>query len=75
MVTNLSRIALAVGAALCVLVTGCSKSAPAAMPEVNDANCRPDALARMEDKDLEQRLAALCVRRGGSAPSSPKNTF
>ena len=50
------------------LVAACSKqeppAPPAAMPEVNDANCHPDALKAMPDDALRKKFAGLCLRRG-----------
>lgn len=47
------------------LVAACSKQEPpAAMPEVNDANCHPDALRAMPDDALRKKFAGLCMRRG-----------
>lgn len=47
------------------LVAACSKQeAPAAMPEVNDANCHPDSIKGMPDDALRKKFAGLCLRGG-----------
>lgn len=51
-----------------VLVAACSKqeppAPPAALPEVNDANCHPDAIKAMPDDANRKKFAGLCLRRG-----------
>lgn len=50
------------------LVAACSKqeppAPPASMPEVNDANCHPDAIKAMPDDVARKKFAGLCLRRG-----------
>lgn len=59
-----------------VLVAACSKqeppAPPAAMPEVNDANCHPDAIKAMPDDAMRQEVAGLCLRRGSLKKGSDK---
>lgn len=47
------------------LVAGCFKEAPspAAIPEVNDSNCLPEAIKRLPEATRKQ-FAGLCLRRG-----------
>ena len=58
------------------LVAACSKqeppAPPAAMPEVNDANCHPDAIKAMPDDTRRQEFAGLCLRRGSLKKGSDK---
>ena len=50
---------------LVFLIVGCSKQEPpaAAMPEVNDANCLPQAVKRLPEAS-RKKFAGLCLRRG-----------
>jgi len=57
-----------------MLATGCdSKPAIPPMPEVNDTNCRIEAIKKIEDRATREKFAGLCSRRlsatGGIAPT------
>lgn len=59
-----------------VLITGCdNKPAKETIPEVNDANCKHENIARIEDQSLQQKLSSLCLRRGGDFQPSPKREW
>jgi entry exclusion lipoprotein TrbK len=40
------------------------------LPAVNDENCKPENLQKMQDKEMREELASLCIRRGTFKPSS-----
>jgi entry exclusion lipoprotein TrbK len=42
------------------------------LPPVNDENCKTENLQRMQDKEMRQELASLCIRRGTFKPSSKR---
>jgi entry exclusion lipoprotein TrbK len=67
---------LLVGAFAIITLAGCNKTPdlPADFPEVNDVNCAPDAIKRINDKDRQQLFADLCSRRG-SYKDSPTRTY
>lgn len=69
---DIKRLCLVV--ILTALVAGCgSKQATASLPDVNDENCKPVNLAKIEDKGNQQAFASLCLRRGEtSTPSKPR---
>ena len=72
-----NRTALvAVAALVAALVAGCdNKPATAPMPEVNDENCKPENIAKIEDKGVQQAFSSLCLRRGGDFKPSPKREW
>ena len=61
------------GAALvAALLAGCdNRPAVQALPEVNEENCRPENIAKL-DKDVQQELSSQCLRRGSFKPSEQK---
>ena len=68
-------LTLALAALVAALVAGCGEKpaeqpAKQAMPEVNDENCKPASVAKIEDKGAQQAFSSLCLRRsGGYKPS------
>ncbi|RZI67016.1 MAG: entry exclusion lipoprotein TrbK [Pseudomonas sp.] len=67
-------------ALMATAMVGCSKkeevapSAPAyALPEINDANCKADAIKAMPN-DVRQTFADRCVRRAKPV-QSPKKSY
>lgn len=64
---------LVIGATVgAVLLAGCeNKPSVQTLPEVNDVNCSPDNIAKL-DKSIQQEFASQCVRRGAFKPSSQK---
>ncbi len=44
-----------------------------ALPEVNDANCKSDAIKAMPENEARQRFADLCSRRSKPTHSEPKS--
>lgn len=70
---NLRKISTLALAALAALAAGCdNKPALQAMPEVNDENCMPTNIQKIEDKGMQQEFAGKCARRGAFKPSEPK---
>ncbi|MCK0505355.1 entry exclusion lipoprotein TrbK [Aromatoleum anaerobium] len=61
------------GAALvAALLAGCdNKPAAQDLPEVNDENCRPENIAKL-DKGVQQAFSSQCLRRGAFKPSEQK---
>jgi len=68
---------LALAALMVALVTGCdNKPAKEPMPEVNEANCKPENIAKLKDKGTQQAFSSLCLRRtGGDFQPSPKREW
>ena len=63
-------------ALVAALVAGCdNKPATAPMPEVNDENCKPENIAKIEDKGVQQAFSSRCLRRGGEFKPSPKREW
>jgi entry exclusion lipoprotein TrbK len=70
----MSRLALAIAAA--AFLGACSpriEVPPASdtLPEVNDANCRPEAI-QVLPKRIRQEFASRCFRAGTFTPSPPR---
>jgi len=42
------------------------------LPEVNDENCRPANVRKMESEELRRQFASLCARSGSLNPSKPR---
>ncbi|MFZ0258036.1 MAG: entry exclusion lipoprotein TrbK [Gammaproteobacteria bacterium] len=64
---------LTLAAFVVALATACSEKVPQAkneMPVVNDANCKPEYIAKVEEKAMRAQFADACARRGGFQPSS-----
>ncbi len=64
---------LAFAAFMAALATACSEEAPQTkkeMPVVNDENCKPENIVKIEDKAMRAQFADTCARRGGFQPSS-----
>jgi entry exclusion lipoprotein TrbK len=59
-------------AASTALISACSPDTPQALPAVNEANCAPEAIAKIKDKGTRQEFASQCVRRGTFVPSPEK---
>jgi len=73
-------LTLALAALVVALVAGCGKKpdeqpAKQAMPEVNDENCKPASIAKIEDKGAQQAFSSLCLRRGGGFKPSEKKEW
>jgi entry exclusion lipoprotein TrbK len=67
---------------LIVLITaslsGCdseSSTSNKEMPVVNDENCKPENIAKIEDKALQKRFAGKCLRRGPSFQTTEKKEW
>jgi entry exclusion lipoprotein TrbK len=66
-------LTLALAALVAALVAGCdNKPALQAMPEVNDENCKPENIQKIEEKAHATRIRCACARRGTFKPSEPK---
>ena len=73
-------LTLALAALVAGLVAGCGEKpaeqpAKQAMPEVNDENCKPASVAKIEDKGAQQAFSSLCLRRGGGFKPSEKKEW
>lgn len=56
------------------LLNGCTTDAPEPeIPEVNDENCKPEIIIKIENKQAREKFAGLCLRRGGFVPSPKKS--
>ena len=56
-------------------VTACSPNeTQKQLPAVNDENCKTENLQKMDDKEMRQELASLCIRRG-TFKASPKREW
>ena len=56
-------------------VTACSPNeTKKQLPAVNDENCKTENLQKMDDKEMRQEFASLCIRRGKFKPS-PKREW
>ena len=74
---NSSRVWIA-AACITVALTGCSKKDDMppptyALPEVNDTNCKPDAIKAMPENEARQRFVDLCSRLFKPVRSEPKS--
>lgn len=69
-----SSTMLTLVAALAGLVAGCdTKPVLQAKPELNDENCKPENILKIQDKDMRQEFSGQCSRRGSFKPSEPRN--
>ena len=67
---------LAAAALVAALLAGCEKKPePVTLPEVNAENCKPENIAKIEDKGVQQAFSSLCLRRGGDFKPSPKREW
>lgn len=69
---NLTAAALVVA-----LLSGCSPDATEEpkkeeMPAVNDENCKPENIKKIQEEKVRQTFADACARRGGYKASSGK---
>ena len=72
----IKALSLTSAALVAALVAGCdNKPATAPMPEVNDENCKPENIAKIEDQGVQQAFSSLCLRRGGEFKPSPKREW
>jgi len=69
----IKALSLASAALVAALVAGCdNKPATAPMPEVNDENCKPENIAKL-DKSVQEAFSSQCLRAGSFKPSEPKS--
>ena len=55
--------------------SACSPRAPKVeLPIVNDENCKFENIKKIEDKDIREEFASMCIRRGSFKPS-PKRSW
>lgn len=71
---NVSKaMALASAALLAALAAGCDKQPEpqkvADLPQVNDENCKPENVAKVDTR-VRQQFADACARRGSFKPST-----
>jgi len=57
-----------------LLLNSCSDEVAeeAAIPVVNDENCRQSNLVKIKNKAVQRKLSSLCIRRGPLANSKPR---
>lgn len=60
-------------------ITACGKSESppppvVGMPEANAENCKPEKVAKLQDKDMQQAFSSLCLRQG-RAQQSPERKW
>ena len=71
-----TALRLSVIAALAAALGGCFEEAPAkpaALPEVNDENCKAENIATITDEGARQKFSSACLRRGGFEKSPERN--
>jgi entry exclusion lipoprotein TrbK len=76
-VKRLSNLALAI--LLGILISACSKETPSTpktsvLPEVNDENCKTENIKKIENKEVREKFADLCIR-GNIFKPSPKKSW
>lgn len=60
------------GVWLLLMIAGCdNKPTVFALPEVNEQNCKPENIAKVQDKATQQKLSSLCLRQGSEFKASP----
>jgi entry exclusion lipoprotein TrbK len=69
---------LTAAAFVIVLLSGCSPDTAEEptkdeMPVVNDENCRPENIKKIQEEKMRRTFADACARRGDFKPSSGKN--
>jgi entry exclusion lipoprotein TrbK len=61
---------------LSALASACSKDIPTQdMPEVNDENCKPEIIKKINDKGTQQEFASKCLHRSGGFQPSKKREW
>lgn len=72
---TIHSLSLAAAALAMALLAGCDNPKEPVtqtdMPAVNDENCTPEYLAKV-DKSIRDRFASACLRRGSFQPSERK---
>jgi entry exclusion lipoprotein TrbK len=73
-------LTLALAPRVAAVVPGCGEKpseqpANQANPQVNDENCKPASVAKIEDKGAQQAFSSLCLRRGGGFKPSEKKEW
>ncbi len=61
---------------LVVLLSGCSSGSigeTANLPEVNNANCKPEIIAAIESKSAQKKFAGLCAKKSSFKKSPLKS--
>ena len=72
----IKTLTLASAALVAAFIAGCdNKPATSAMPEVNDENCKPKNIAKIENQGTQQAFSSMCLRRGGEFKPSPKRDW
>lgn len=44
-------------------------------PAVNDENCKPEAIARIGNKEIQQQFSGACLRRTPSSSGAPNKSW
>ena len=67
---------LTLAALVATLISACSPETPKnEMPVVSDENCKPENIAKVEDKETREQFASACLRRGPGFQPSPKKEW
>lgn len=63
-----------IAAVMAVLLAGCKDElAQAAMPKVNDENCKLENIKKIEDRAIREKFSGLCLRAGDFKPSDERS--
>ncbi|TXI28408.1 MAG: entry exclusion lipoprotein TrbK [Aquipseudomonas alcaligenes] len=64
-------------ASLALQLSGCFDSEPEVvkLPEVNDLNCQPSEIAKIEPMKARQEFSGQCSRRGTNVQLSPEGKW
>lgn len=55
------------------LFLGCEKKPETTtMPELNEENCKPENVEKIEPAEIREQFSGMCLRAGKFAPSKPK---
>lgn len=68
-----NRLVAAATIAAALALLGCNNhESKLALPEANNANCEPEKVALIPDKDARNRFIDLCAKRNNYRPSTPR---
>lgn len=79
---QIKRSLIAVCVAASALLSACgdkTEDAPinlkSTAPIVNDENCKPEAIAKIGNKAIQQEFASACLRRTPSSSGAPNKSW
>ncbi len=61
------NLPLVATASLAIFLSGCFEEK---MPEVNDTNCKPENIKKLDSRAMQQEFSSKCLRRGTFKKSS-----